>query len=479
MTLNSYNDSNFIKNIAKIIFSNAAILSSSILVGLFIPKLMGIVQYGYYKIFALYTVYAALLHFGFIDGVLLYYGGTPFNELNKKDLRTISKSFMFFQLIISCILIISSQFIPILVYRIIFTFIGCYTFIFNMFTYFQLINQAVMDFGFLAKMNLTQALFTSGSVLSLFILIKLGYLNKLNYYIYIMVFLLNYIFLFVNYVRKYKIIIFGDRTSFKQVLPNILTFFRIGIPVTISYQIASLILNLDNQFISFFFNTRTFGIYSFAYSLISLTTTVVTAISTVLFPYLNRIDVKDAIKQYSTNVGYILILIYFALLVYYPVHVFVYWFLPEYVPSLVYFRLLLPGVGISSCISLIIFNYYKILNESKRYLLFGIMILACAVIANYIVYLIFQTPYTIALASLFILFLWYMLNDSYLHVKYKMSSDNHTIYMLVMIITFEFITQLNNYIFSFVIYLILYGIITYTLENNVCRKIFLQIVQKK
>lgn len=448
------------------------------MVGLFIPKLMGIVQYGYYKIFALYTVYAALLHFGFIDGVLLYYGGTPFNELNKKDLRTISKFFMLFQLIIGCILIIGSQFIPILVYRIIFTFIGCYIFIFNMFTYFQLINQAVMDFSFLAKMNLTQAIFTSGSVLLLFILIKLGYLNKLNYYVYIIFFLLNYIFLLINYIKKYKTIIFGKKTPFKQVLPNILTFFRIGIPVTISYQIASLILNLDNQFISFFFNTRTFGIYSFAYSLISLTTTVVTAISTVLFPYLNRIDVKDAVKQYSTNVGYILLLIYFALLVYYPVHIFVYWFLPEYIPSLVYFRLLLPGVGISSCISLIIFNYYKILNESKRYLLFGIIVLACAVVINYIVYLVFQTPYAIALASLFILFLWYMLNNGYLHMKYKISSDNHTIYMLIMIIVFEFITQLNNYILSFMIYSILYGIITYALENKVCRKIFSKLIKK-
>ncbi|WP_141684672.1 MATE family efflux transporter [Limosilactobacillus reuteri] len=446
--------------------------------GLFIPKLMGVVQYGYYKIFILYTVYAALLHFGFTDGVLLHYGGVPLNKINKKKLRAISKFFIFFQLIISILLILSSQFIPIKVYRVIFTFIGCYSFIFNLFTYFQFINQAVMNFDFLAKMNIVQALFTSCSVVVLFILIKLKYLNKLNYYIYILFFISNYVILLFIYILKYKDIIFGDRFTFRQVFPTVVNFFRIGIPVTLSYQIANLILNLDNQFISFFFSTEVFGVYSFSYSLISLTTTVVTAISTVLFPYLNKIDTEKALGQYVVNVGYILIIIYSALLIYYPVHIFVHWFLPEYVPSLVYFRLLLPGVGISSCISLIIFNYYKILNESKKYLVFGIIVLGGAILINYIVYRLFKNPYLIALASLFILFLWYFLDNEYIHIKYKLKKDNNTFYMLTMIFIFEVTTQLQNYILSFIIYFSLYIITTYIFEKNICKNMIIQIKSK-
>ena len=66
-------ENGFLKNTIKVIVSNFALLSSSILVGLILPKILGVEQYGYYKLFMLYNVYGALLHFGFVDGILLYF----------------------------------------------------------------------------------------------------------------------------------------------------------------------------------------------------------------------------------------------------------------------------------------------------------------------------------------------------------------------------------------------------------------------
>ena len=54
-----------------ILISNVTILLSNIATGLIIPKLLGVNNYGYYKIFTLYLGYAPLLHLGFVDGILL------------------------------------------------------------------------------------------------------------------------------------------------------------------------------------------------------------------------------------------------------------------------------------------------------------------------------------------------------------------------------------------------------------------------
>ena len=61
----------FIKDSISIISSNIFLLLSGVLNGIILPKIMGVTQYGYYKVFSLYAGYIALLHFGFVDGMLL------------------------------------------------------------------------------------------------------------------------------------------------------------------------------------------------------------------------------------------------------------------------------------------------------------------------------------------------------------------------------------------------------------------------
>ncbi|CAM3223398.1 hypothetical protein [Lentilactobacillus buchneri] len=75
------NQKTIVKNLIMVLLSNTLILLSSIVVGLIIPKILGVTNYGYYKIFTLYAGYTSLLHFGFLDGILLKHGDKDFNEL--------------------------------------------------------------------------------------------------------------------------------------------------------------------------------------------------------------------------------------------------------------------------------------------------------------------------------------------------------------------------------------------------------------
>lgn len=95
-----------LKDFGMVISSNILVLISSILTGLVVPKLLGVTNYGYYKIFTLYLGYTALLHFGFVDGILLMHGGEDYRDLNKVKFRRNTKFFAAIQAVISLIVVI-------------------------------------------------------------------------------------------------------------------------------------------------------------------------------------------------------------------------------------------------------------------------------------------------------------------------------------------------------------------------------------
>ncbi|ETA81770.1 flippase, partial [Youngiibacter fragilis 232.1] len=74
----------FIKNMSYTISSNLISLIISTLVVLIIPKLIGIVEYGYWQLYIFYTSYVGFLHFGWNDGIYLRFGGEEYKNLDKK-----------------------------------------------------------------------------------------------------------------------------------------------------------------------------------------------------------------------------------------------------------------------------------------------------------------------------------------------------------------------------------------------------------
>ena len=81
---------NFIKSVFTVIFSNIFILLSGVLVGFVLPKIMGVDEYGYYKLFMLYATYIVLLYFGLADGMLVKYGGQDDTQIDKFKIQSVS-----------------------------------------------------------------------------------------------------------------------------------------------------------------------------------------------------------------------------------------------------------------------------------------------------------------------------------------------------------------------------------------------------
>lgn len=101
----------FFSSLIVVMASNLTTLVSGLLMGLLIPQLMGVENYGHYKIFILYATYASLLHFGFVDGILLKYGGTEERDLDIYEIRANTKFIIYLELLVSLLLLLISLFL--------------------------------------------------------------------------------------------------------------------------------------------------------------------------------------------------------------------------------------------------------------------------------------------------------------------------------------------------------------------------------
>lgn len=456
-------ENNFLKNIAQVMFGNAALLLSQVLTGFVLPKLMSVESFGNYRIFMLYGTYAGLLHFGFVDGILFKYGGKNIDDIKREEISKYYSVFIVIEAITSMVIIaISVLFFSGSKYGFIFFAIGIYNFVLNVVTFFQYFSQAIMRFGLVSSASLIQAATISMIIISILISKLIGFSKGVNYRTYVVMYIGVYCVLLVFYTLGYKQSNQYNKISItsKYGTNGINEVFKVGLPITIAYQISNLTLNLDNQFVSMFFSARTFAKYSFAYNLISITVSVVLAVATVLFPYLNKLGKAAALKQYINNIDYILLFAYASLISYYPVRIIIQWLLPKYQESLVYFRILSPGVAITLCITVIVSNYYKVMDDNIRYLRNGCISLVITLILDTVVYFTFKDVIAMAFVSLVELAIWYTIEDVSFRIKYNIKNFSSYLYIGLMVVAFEVATGMQNVLLSFIIYVCLYIVVS-------------------
>ena len=400
-----------------VVLGNVTLLIAKALTWLVVPKVLGVTEYGYYKTFTLYLVYAMVLHFGFPDGMLLIYGGQDYQKINQNEFRTYSNFFIRFQMIISALIIGISLAVCQGMKCYIFCMIGVDALFVNLATYYKFISQAVMRFKEYTLRNVIQAVM---QILLLGIIVALDKLSILqpNGAFYILCIVLIDAVLLVWYMMTYRDLTFGKADSLRERLPQIKKIFAVGILLTISFQIAHLVFFLDSQMVEILFDVETYSLYAFAYSIANMITAIISAIATVMFPSLKRLGKQDVVSKFPMLMATVSIIVFLLLTSYFPLIFFIKWFLPDYAPSLNYLRIIMPGLAMSSCINLIIFTYYKVLDQLKQYLFIAFGILWLGGILNCVGYMLFHEPIAFSIASIITLLVWYLCSTGFLVKKF-------------------------------------------------------------
>ena len=466
-----------IKNSLLVIGGNCVQLLSKIIIWLVIPGILGVTEYGYYKTYTLYLVYAMFLHFGFPDGILLLYAGNGYDDLEKEKFRMYSKFLAIFLGAISGVGFLVSFFFLEGIKQFIFCVLCIDAFFVNYATYFKFISQAVMRFKELTTRNIIDAILKVISVVILFNLDRVGII-KFDTKTYVASLVIIDLFILVWYIGQYWGMIFGETEEIKFYKVKII--FKTGIVLTISAQVSGLIFNLDRQLVSLLFDVNIYSYYSFAYSIVNMISVTVGVVSTVIFPNIKRVSIEHAMKEYSGLMQNISEVVFLLLAGYYPIIFIVKKFLPLYEPALEYIKIIFPGVAISCCISIVIFTYYKALRKLKLYLKIACAILVIGLGLNICGYFILQSPIVFSIASVFTMLIWYLLAEQYLISKYKIAWKTNYFYVLAMMVWFYITSNMIKNIFvGMAVYILGYSIILIIKKARWLNKYFCSSLKNK
>lgn len=446
----------FLKNLLAVLMSNAFTVFSGLLVGLVLPMILTIDDFGYFKTFTLYLTYLGLFSIGIIDGIILKYGGNDYEELEKEDFRSYFRWYLIVHILFSIPLLLlallersgNSEFIII---SLIINMISL-----NIIGYFRQISEITQRFKEYSIIKIAQSIFNILTVVLLYLFKQYGL--SVNFKVYIIFVIIANFIITVWYIYLYREIIFGKSTPLNETIAAVKQFSKIGIPLMFANLISTLILTLDRQFVNILFSNKIYAIYAFAFNLLSILTLATAAFSTVLYPSLKRSDVTKIGDKYQKFTFLSVSIVFMMLSFYFPMRVLIRSILPKYIDSLFIFRVIFPTLPITTTITVIINNYFKTLGKSVVYFNRSIVILVLSIVLNLLAYLIWKTPIAIAASSVVTVLIWYVVVDRYLSKELNLNTKINLTMILAFTTIFYLTSLIQNWILGLLSYLVLFGI---------------------
>ncbi|MBQ4647801.1 MAG: hypothetical protein IJB76_01405 [Clostridia bacterium] len=443
----------FGKNLFLVAFSRLVSLASGVLVGLLLPKMFSITDYGYYKVYTLYAVYTALLHFGFVDGLLLKLAGKDYDELDRGRMRAYARFFIAFEGLILFVMVGAGLLFLKGEYLFVLLMLAVNMMIINLTTYYQFVSQAVQRFGEYSAKSLMVSVAKLIFVCALFLLYYFD-ISHSSYRIYLIgITVFDFLMLFW-YIVKYNDITFGKSAPLKDVRKDLADIFKTGIVLTLAYQVSHFVLALDRQFVNVLYTTETFAVYSFAYNIVTMISTMISSVAIVLLPMLKNNSKEYVKSSYKKCVTGIALISSVSLLCYYPFAAFIRWFLPDYAASLEYISIVMPSLLFTSVITVVIFTVAKVMDMNMAFFKDSCVVLVLSLAANYLAYLIFDSPKAISYASLLVMVMWLIISSARMRRKIGEGITKDTVYLVIVSAGFILISVLGiNLVQGFLCYL--------------------------
>ena len=437
------------RNIKIAILTHITTISVSIVVGLLLPKVLSITDFGYWQYFMFFASCLELFLMGSGTGLYLKYGGKYYDELDYKLIKNILLLLIYWEIFLCIIFLFVLNYINVDINKkYIFYSLIASMFIINIGTFFSYILQATNRI----KENCVTVLILNILLIISFIILIL--LNIDKYYIYILIFIIAHIIRggVLLYYNKKIIFIKSTKIQYKKYV----YIFQSGIYLLIADYSVILLFGIGRLFIENIWGIIEFSKFSFAMSLVLLGVSFVNQIGLVLFPELKKNSYIKIIKLYynfDLKINVVLLLL--------PLSYFVVFFilsrwLSQYIVSLYYLGILMPLAIFESKMSILINPYYKALRKEKflLYINFSILILG---VVLFITLKLFNSNILLFLWTFVLLSFSRNLISEILLSKVSKVNFNKSIYLQKLIIIILFIILLNQEkIIALITYLIIY-----------------------
>ena len=447
-----------LSSILQVTGSNIATILAGLIIAFVLPKIITVEGFGYYKTFTLYVTYLGLFSLGIVDGIVLDYGGYNYDELDRPLFRCYYKWYVLITVFFSLIIVLLAFLFDDWNLRFIIISLALNLIAVNISGFFQNISQITQRYKEYSWRRILQSIFNVVVIIAMYLFYLSNGLD--DYKAYVISLVVVNLCLTIWYVYTYRDIVFGNSNPLLAESHTVLHLIKIGFPLLFANLSSTLLLTLDRQFVNILFDTKSYAIYAFSYSMLSLVTVATSAISTVLYPTLKRSSLEYMQNHFSSFISIISCFVFFLLVLYYPLKWFITWYLPNYIDSLIIFRIIFPGLGISSVVTVIMHNYYKVLGKNMIFFKRSIVTILLALVLNILFYYFFKTTIAISVASIITLFFWYIYSEWYFRNMYSYKGNKNLIYIILMVGSFYVSTSISKDILGISLYFVFYMVVT-------------------
>ena len=387
----------------------ATLGTGTLLAGLFnaalvfvVPKLTSVEDYGYWRLFGLYAGYVGFLHFGFADGALLRWAGRPFEEF-RHELGPAVKYLLLQQMLLlvpACAIAWLTLSGPM---RFVGISVAVYALVYNM--------TATLQYGLQAAKIFRPVAVSSAAAPALFLVFVLLWHAKWqsNFKEVTGFYVVGWLVMMVFLLARTKPWI--AKSNENRTAGLVRDCLRSGWPIVMANTGVLMIAYADRLVVSWSARIQDFAQYSLAGSAMAVPVMTIQACSKVFFSHLAGVSAEGQKRIYGMS-SRMLLIAWAALLPYYfALEVFIRHFLPRYVPSLQYARILLLGIPFLAAIQILQMSYAYLNGMQKRFLVRTATMLAVSIGVTSFAAFRTDSLRVVAVTQVVILGAWWFFNE--------------------------------------------------------------------
>ena len=374
------------KNITFALLAQIVSLMASVLMSLFVPKILNIYDYALWQLFLFYNSYVGLFLFGLNGGIYLTEGGKRGSDIDYSAIGSQIRFGALVQIIIGICIFVAVNLINQNPDRV---FVLCAASIYliisnvnDLFGYFyQAINQTRL---YSISATVDRALFLA--VLA----ISVTAFRVDDYKVYIVAFIATKSVALALTLGFGREIICSKWTNVRLTILNVIHSIQIGLKLTISTLAGTLILGVTRQLVDLSMGIEVFGKVSFSVSMVNFFLQFSAQFALVLFPELRRKgdNLPNIYKRSSSLLSTVLPVVY---ILYIPLSVLINAWLPQYQDSLKYLILLLPMCIYDGKMNVLGTTYYKVVRKEGTLLKVNLVSLGASIVLNFLACFVFRS----------------------------------------------------------------------------------------
>ncbi len=447
-----------LKNISFSVLSSMISMIISALVVFLIPKQMTTEGYGYYQLYVLLIGYSGFFQFGLIDGIYIRYGGAYYESLDKKKMYSQFCVLWILQLVLFGIICLAAQLLSAGDRLFVIIFSGVEMILANtrgMLTYVLQSTNRIKE-GAISN--------TIGRIVFFLSVVTILIFTDVNYKYIIVADVVGRLAALVYSSVVCKDIVFRKLPDFRFDFEETKKNLNVGFILMLSSIASLLIMGIVRLAMENTWGIETFAKISLTVSVSNLMVQFINAASLVFFPVLRRISKEMLSELYIKIKTFALPLLYYAMILYYPISKILLHWLPQYEEGLRYMAILFPICVYEGRMALINNTYLKTVSNVKVIFSVNIISVAISCLCTAIsVYIIRSIP--LAMCSLIIAIMVRCCIADFLICK-KIQQSNlfvfiqELILMIVFIVSAWFIKSALSLLIYFIA-LVMYTVINY------------------